>query len=215
MEQKGDLLIHDVWQNGTNSVHDMRVVKTDAKSYLEKTPVNFLQDAARAKKNMFLFFALRCLCWWVTGCGGGRYPEKDIHPPRNKVAATLLEDVRIRKYQDFHHFGVNHKLVHQGSRLLEHRISVKSPHWEDGASINLFLQACQGNPHPSKTCTPFQPGSPHIEVGTDGLSQLNLQTVSPSMQPDKRNRLDRSQDEPLMAGIEDQGSPAFPRQYIK
>ena len=30
-EQKGDLLIHNLWQNGTNSVHNMRVVKTNAK----------------------------------------------------------------------------------------------------------------------------------------------------------------------------------------
>ena len=30
-EQKGDLLIRDLWQNRTNSVHDMRVVNTDAK----------------------------------------------------------------------------------------------------------------------------------------------------------------------------------------
>ena len=33
MEQKGDLLLRDLWQNGTDSVYDMRVVNTDAKSY--------------------------------------------------------------------------------------------------------------------------------------------------------------------------------------
>ena len=31
-EQKGDLLIRDLWANGTDSVHDVRVVNTDAKS---------------------------------------------------------------------------------------------------------------------------------------------------------------------------------------
>ena len=36
-EQKGDLLIQDLWANGTNSVHDMRVVSTDAKSYWGRT----------------------------------------------------------------------------------------------------------------------------------------------------------------------------------
>ena len=30
MEQKGDLLIRDHWQKGTDSVHDMRVMNTDA-----------------------------------------------------------------------------------------------------------------------------------------------------------------------------------------
>ena len=29
-EQKGDLLIRDLWKNGIDSVHDMRVVNTDA-----------------------------------------------------------------------------------------------------------------------------------------------------------------------------------------
>ena len=29
-EQKGDLLIRDLWKNGTDSIHDMRVVNTDA-----------------------------------------------------------------------------------------------------------------------------------------------------------------------------------------
>ena len=37
-EQKGDLLIRDLWQQGTNSVHDMRVVNTDASTYQKKEP---------------------------------------------------------------------------------------------------------------------------------------------------------------------------------
>ena len=32
-KQKGDLLIHHLWQNGTDSALNMRVVNTDAKSY--------------------------------------------------------------------------------------------------------------------------------------------------------------------------------------
>ena len=37
-EQKGDLLIRDLWQQVTDSVHDMRVVNTDTRLYLEKAP---------------------------------------------------------------------------------------------------------------------------------------------------------------------------------
>ena len=37
-KQKGELLIWDLWQQGTDSVHDMHVVNTDALSYLEKSP---------------------------------------------------------------------------------------------------------------------------------------------------------------------------------
>ena len=37
-EQKGDLLLRDLCQNGTDSFHNMRVVNNDAKSYWENSP---------------------------------------------------------------------------------------------------------------------------------------------------------------------------------
>ena len=37
-KQKGDFLIRDIWQNGMDSVHDMRFVNTDAKSHWTKDP---------------------------------------------------------------------------------------------------------------------------------------------------------------------------------
>ena len=60
-EQKGDLLICDLWKNGTNSVQDMHVVNAYAKSHLAKTPEKCLQEADRAKKKMYLeaFLQLR------------------------------------------------------------------------------------------------------------------------------------------------------------
>ena len=54
MEQKGDLLIRDLWKNSTDSVHDMRVVNTDANSHLAKTPKKCLQEAERPKKKIYL-----------------------------------------------------------------------------------------------------------------------------------------------------------------
>ena len=53
-EQKGDLLIHDLWQNGTDSVHDMRVVNTDAQSHNTINPKRCLQEIERRKKRMYL-----------------------------------------------------------------------------------------------------------------------------------------------------------------
>ena len=52
-EQKGDLLIRDLWQQVTDSVHDMRVVKTDTLSYVQKTPEECLQKSERGKKKMY------------------------------------------------------------------------------------------------------------------------------------------------------------------
>ena len=53
-EQKRDLLIRELSQNGTDSVHDMRVLNTDAKSHLEKPLDKCLQEAKRGKKRMYL-----------------------------------------------------------------------------------------------------------------------------------------------------------------
>ena len=53
-EQKGDLLIRDLWQQRTDSVHHMRVVNTDALSYVRRSPEKCLQEAERGKKKMYL-----------------------------------------------------------------------------------------------------------------------------------------------------------------
>ena len=47
-KQKGNLLIRELWKKGTNSVHDMRVVNTDAKYYMKKTPERCLHDSTKA-----------------------------------------------------------------------------------------------------------------------------------------------------------------------
>ena len=53
-EQKGDLLIWDLWQQGTYSVHKMRVVNTDTLTYQLKAPEKCLYEAEKGKKNMYL-----------------------------------------------------------------------------------------------------------------------------------------------------------------
>ena len=61
-EQKGALLIREIWQNGTNSVHHMSIVNTEARSYLTKTLEKCLQEAERATKNIYLEACLHQLC---------------------------------------------------------------------------------------------------------------------------------------------------------
>ena len=53
-EQKGNLQIRDLWQQGTGSVHAMRVVNTDALLYVRNTPEKCLHKAERGKKKMYL-----------------------------------------------------------------------------------------------------------------------------------------------------------------
>ena len=45
MEQKVDLLIRDLWKNGTDSVHYMHVVNTDTKLHMAKAMEKCLQEA--------------------------------------------------------------------------------------------------------------------------------------------------------------------------
>ena len=53
-EQKGDLLIRDLCQNRTDSVHNMRVVNNDANTHSIKTPEKLLQEAERGKNQIYL-----------------------------------------------------------------------------------------------------------------------------------------------------------------
>ena len=53
-ENKGDLLIWDLWQQGTNSVHNMSVVNTDALTYQLKAPEKCLHQAEKGNENMYL-----------------------------------------------------------------------------------------------------------------------------------------------------------------
>ena len=53
-EQKGDLLIRDLWQQGIDSVHDIRVVNTDALFYVCRSSEKCLHEAERGKKKIYL-----------------------------------------------------------------------------------------------------------------------------------------------------------------
>ena len=53
-EEKEDLLIWDLWAQGTESIHDIRVVNTDAVSYQSKTQEKCLETTERQKKSKYL-----------------------------------------------------------------------------------------------------------------------------------------------------------------
>ena len=44
-EDKGDLMIWDLWTQGMDSIHEMRVFNTDSVSYQSKTPEKCLETA--------------------------------------------------------------------------------------------------------------------------------------------------------------------------
>ena len=53
-EQKGELLIWDLWQQGTDIVHNMHVVNTDTLTHRKKDPEKCLHEAKQKKKKMYL-----------------------------------------------------------------------------------------------------------------------------------------------------------------
>ena len=57
--EKGDLLIRDLWTQGTDSIHDMHVVNADAVSYHSRTPEKFQETAECEKKKKYLNACLK------------------------------------------------------------------------------------------------------------------------------------------------------------
>ena len=53
-EQKGDLLIRNLWQQGTDSVHNMLVVNTDTPTHKKKDPEKCFHEAERGGKKIYL-----------------------------------------------------------------------------------------------------------------------------------------------------------------
>ena len=104
-EQKGYLLIRDLWKQGTASVHDMPVVKTDALTHRKKDPEKCFHKAERGEYNVSgglppAASALLPPCRLggrAAGGGGDGYPEKDSQLPGHQVETVLLKDVWIHQ----------------------------------------------------------------------------------------------------------------------
>ena len=58
-EIKGDLPIRDIWMQGTDSIHNMCVLNTDATSYQSQTPEKCLETVEKDKKEKYLDACLR------------------------------------------------------------------------------------------------------------------------------------------------------------
>ena len=146
-EKKGDLLICDLWQNGTDSVHDICAVNTDAKSHMTKDPEKCLQEAEMWKKRMYLEAYLqqrRHFSLFVASVDGllgveatatlkrlaSRLATKWKQPylktcgyVKSMIAITLVR--------------ATHRCI-RGYQVTAHRISVQRTQWEDGAGLSLF-----------------------------------------------------------------------------
>ena len=140
-EQKGDLLIRDLWQQGTDSVHNMRVVNTDALLYLKKAPEKCLHEAEKGKKKMYLEACLQQRQHFspfvasvdrLLGLEAAANLKRIFsrlatkwRQPYSKMCGYVKSRVAITLVRATHH-------CLRGSWLPAHQISVQQPQWEDG-----------------------------------------------------------------------------------
>ena len=146
-EQKGNLLIRDLWQQGIDSVHNMQVVNTDAQSHRTKYPEKCPKETERGEKRMYLEACLqqrRNFSPFVASVDGmlrveatatlkrlasrratkwNQYYSKACGYVKSRIAITLVR--------------ATHHCI-QGSQVPVHRISVQRPQWEDDTGLNLF-----------------------------------------------------------------------------
>ena len=146
-EKNGDLLIRDLWQQGTDSVHEMRVVNTDALYHVRKTPEKCLHEAERGKKKTYPEACLhqrRHFSPFVDSVDGLLGVEATdtlkriasclatkCRQPYSKTCGYVKSRVAITLVR------ATHRCI-RGSQVPAHRISVQQPQWEDGAGLNLF-----------------------------------------------------------------------------
>ena len=145
-EQKGDLLIRDLWQQGTESVHDMHVVNTDAPTHQKKDSEKCLHEAERGKNRMYVEDYLQQRWHFspfvasVEGLMGveatvtlkriaSRLPTKEKQS-YSKTCGYVTSRIAITLVR------TTHRCI-QGSRVPSHRTSVQRPQWEDGMGLNL------------------------------------------------------------------------------
>ena len=146
-EHKVELLIRDLWKKGTESVHDMRVMKTYAKSHSSKTPEKCLQEAEWLKKKMYLeaclqqrqhfspFVASVDRRIWVEAAAtlkriASRLTTK-FQQPYFRMCGYINSRVTITLVR------ATHRCI-QGSRVPANKISAQRLQWEDGSGLNIF-----------------------------------------------------------------------------
>ena len=146
-EQKGDLLIRDLWQQGTDGDNDMRVVNTDALMHRTKDPKRCLHEAERGGKRMYLEACLqqrRHFSAFVASVDGLLGVETTATLKRlasrlatkwkkfySKTCGYVKSKISITLVRATHH-------CIRGSWVPAHLISVQQPQWEDSAGLNLF-----------------------------------------------------------------------------
>ena len=146
-EQKSDLLIRDLYQNDTDSFHNMSVVNTDTKSHSAKTPEKCLQKVEWDRNKIYLearLQQLRHFSPFVSSVDGMlglemtatlktiaiRHTSK-WRQPYSRTCGYVKSRIYITLVR------AKYRCI-RGFRVLAQKISVQRSQWEDKSRLNLF-----------------------------------------------------------------------------
>ena len=166
----------------------MRVVNTDALSYVRRSPEKCLQEAESGKKKMYLEACLqqrRHFSPFVASVDGILGVEatatlKSIasrlatnwRQPYSKMCGYVKSRVAITLVRSTHR-------CLRGSCVPAHRISVQRPQWEDGEGLNLFRWGTQLSIH---TPLPLHPTPPIPTPDNNQNTHWTIKNLKPTSQ---------------------------------
>jgi hypothetical protein len=145
-EERGDVLIRGLWQQGTDAIIDVRITDLDAKSNISRAPMKVLAAHEREKKRKYLEPCLeqrRHFSPFVVSTDGligieaqtmlkklsARLAEKS-GKPYSEVCGYVNARMSIAIVRATH-------LCLRGSRVPTSQMSNRRPQWEDGAALQM------------------------------------------------------------------------------
>ena len=145
--ERGDVLVHGLYDRHTSCIIDVRVTDTDQPSYLTSTPAKAIAKQEKAKKQQYLENCLeqrRHFAPYVVDTYGLLGEEAKAF---NKRIGLMLAEKWKSPYSAVMGF-VNARvsvailrashLCLRGSRVPYRHISTKRSNWDDGAGLGMF-----------------------------------------------------------------------------
>ena len=145
---RGGLLIHSLYQRGTDSIHEMSVMNTDALSHHNKSLEKCLLIVENGKKRKYLEACLRKhyhFSPFVVSVDRllGVEAEDTLKRISIRLATKWKQPYSrtcgyIKSRVDITFFRVTHHCI-RGSQVTARQISLQRPKWEDSSGLYLLF----------------------------------------------------------------------------
>ena len=144
---RGDILIKNLWARQQDTILDIAVIDTDAKTHSTQDPLKVLERVAKQKKAKYLkacFDQRRTFVPFVVSVDG--LISKEAQTQLQRLSAILAEKWErpysvvcsyVRAQMSFAILRATHRCI-RGSRIPAAQISTPLPLWEDQAGLGLY-----------------------------------------------------------------------------